>query len=82
MRDLPYEFPDIEKITQFKTWTNQQKIDEMLRIDCNLYANLGIDSKKSDKEGVKRKSRIIYKTIKSLDSQLGESFLQAMDKPI
>jgi|TARA_R100000278_G_C5473180_1_gene165269 hypothetical protein len=82
MRDLPYEFTDIKKITQFKTWTDRQKIDEMLRIDCNLYAQLGIDSNKADKEDVKKKSRVIYKTIKTIDKNMGESFLQAMDKPI
>jgi hypothetical protein len=82
MRDLPYEFTDIDKITQFKTWTDRQKIDEMLRIDCNLYAQLGIDSNKADKEGVKKKSRVIYKNIKTIDRNMGESFLQAMDKSI
>jgi len=82
MRDLPYDFTDIDKITKFSTWTDRQKIDEMLRIDCNLYAQLGIDSSKTDKEDVKKKSRVIYKTIKTIDKYMGESFLQAMDKPL
>lgn len=76
---MRYKFEDIEKILEFKTWSHKQKIDELLRIDCNLYANLGSDSTKTDKETVKKKSRIIYKLIKTIDSVMGESFLYAMD---
>ena len=76
---MRYKFEDIEKILEFKTWTDKNKIDELLRIDCNLYANLGSDSTKTDKETVKKKSRIIYKLIKTIDSVMGESFLYAMD---
>tara|TARA_R100001463_G_scaffold16959_2_gene43796 strand:+ start:701 stop:934 length:234 start_codon:yes stop_codon:yes gene_type:complete len=76
---MRYKFEDIEKILEFKTWTDKNKIDELLRIDCSLYANLGSDSTKTDKETVKKKSRIIYKLIKTIDSVMGESFLYAMD---
>ena len=76
---MRYKFEDREKILEFKTWSHKQKIDELLRIDCNLYANLGSDSTKTDKETVKKKSRIIYKLIKTIDSVMGESFLYAMD---
>ena len=80
MRNLPYHYKDIEKIMNFSSWSDQEKIDEMLRIDCNLYANLGKDSSKTDKENVKKKSRNIYRSIKTIDHSMGESFLQAMDK--
>jgi len=81
MQMMEYDFEDIDRIADFKTWHNTRKIDEMLRIDCNLYANLGIDSSKSEKAYVKKQSRHIYKVIKTIDNALGTSFLHAMDKP-
>ena len=80
MRELPYNYEDIEKIMNFSSWSDKEKIDEMLRIDCNLYANMGKDSTKTDKENVKKMSRNIYRSIKTVDYSMGESFLQAMDK--
>jgi hypothetical protein len=80
MRELPYNYEDIEKIMNFSSWSDREKIDEMLRIDCNLYANMGKDSTKTDKENVKKMSRNIYRSIKTIDYSMGESFLQAMDK--
>ena len=80
MRELPYNYEDIEKIMNFSSWSDKEKIDEMLRIDCNLYANMGKDSTKTDKENVKKMSRNIYRSIKTIDYSMGESFLQAMDK--
>ena len=50
MRELPYNYEDIEKIMNFSSWSDQEKIDEMLRIDCNLYANLGKDSIKQTRK--------------------------------
>lgn len=82
MQMMEYNFEDIDRIADFKTWHNTRKIDEMLRIDCNLYANLGIDSSKTEKAYVKKQSRHIYKVIKTIDNALGTSFLQAMDNPI
>ena len=65
---------------EYKTWTDKQKIDELLHIDCNLYANLGTDSTREEKEEVKRRSLIIYRLIKTLDKKLGDEFLYTMDK--
>jgi len=77
---MRYKFEDIEKILEFKTWTDKDKIDKLLEIDCSLYAHLGIDSTKTEKETVKKQSRVIYKHIKTIDNVMGESFLYAMDK--
>ena len=41
-----YTINDIDKITEFKSWNDKKKIDELLRIDCDLYTNLGIESTK------------------------------------
>jgi len=42
-----YTIKDIEKITNFKTWSDRQKVDELLRIDADIYCNLGSESTKS-----------------------------------
>ena len=49
---MRYKYEDIEKFMEFKTWTNKDKIDKLLEIDCSLYAHLGIDSTKAEKEEV------------------------------
>jgi len=76
---MAYTVNDIDKILEFKTWTDRQKIDELLRIDCELYTNLGIDSTKSELGEVKKNSRTIYRAIKQVDSVMGTTFLRAMD---
>ena len=37
---MSYTIDDIDKIIDFKTWSAQDKIDELLRIDCKQYTNL------------------------------------------
>lgn len=74
-----YNTEDIEKVANFKSWTEKQRIDELLRIDCVQYTNLGLDSTKAEKELVRKTSRKIYRLIKGIDHNLGQSFLNAMD---
>ena len=50
---MVYTENDIEKIVSFKTWSDKKKIDELCRIDCDMYCNLGIDSTKTEKLKVK-----------------------------
>jgi hypothetical protein len=69
----------IENILAEQT-TDNQKIDKLLELDCNLYTNLGIDSTKTEKQEVKRMSRKIYKAIQTINEPIGKSLLQAMDK--
>jgi len=61
---MDYTIKDIEKILEFKTWSDRRKIDELLRMDCDMYTNLGIDSTKKEKSEVTKNSRRIYKAIK------------------
>ena len=75
-----YELKDIEKIASFKTWDDKKKIDELLRIDAQIYAHQGSDSTKAEIEEGKRNSRKIYRAIKEIDHDLGTSFLNLMDK--
>jgi len=69
----------IENILAEQT-TDNQKIDKLLELDCNMYTNLGSDSTKTEKQEVKRMSRKIYKAIQGINEPVGKSLLQAMDK--
>jgi hypothetical protein len=42
----------------------KERIDELLRMDADMYNNLGSDSTKEDKEKLKKNSRFIYRAIK------------------
>jgi len=77
---MAYSIQDIDKIVEFSSWNEKKKIDELLRIDCSMYANLGIDSSKKDRETVKINSRKIYRNIKKINPRMGTEFLHAMDK--
>lgn len=70
----------IDKILGYKTYTDRMKLDALLEIDCNNYANLGSDSTKAEKLEVKKQSRQIYRAIKTIDPVWGERFLRTMDK--
>ena len=76
---MKYKYENIDRFMEYKSWTDKQKIDQLLHIDCNLYANLGTDSTRDEKDDVKRKSLIIYRLIKTLDRKLGDEFLYSMD---
>ena len=53
---MEYKFTDVEKIIEFKSWSNYKKIDELFRIDCYMYTNLGSDSTKKEVDKKKIKS--------------------------
>lgn len=76
---MAYKFEDIDKIVGFTSWSVKQKLDELYRIDCDMYCNLGTDSTKKEKQEVKSKSRKIYSAIKKIDEETGRTLLFAMD---
>jgi len=76
---MDYKFEDIQKIIDFKSWVDKKKIDELLRIDCTMYTNLGLDSLKKDREETKRRSKVIYKAISKIDEAFGKSLIYQMD---
>ena len=72
----------IRKIQSYKTWSLKRKIDELLEIDANMYANLGKESSKTEKENVKKISRKIYRAISSinpLDGYILEAHMNEKD---
>ena len=76
---MRYKYENIQEFMNYKTWSNKKTIDTLLEIDCSLYAHLGTDSSKAEKEEVKRKSIEIYRTIKTLDKKLGDELLYSED---
>ena len=76
---MTYKFEDIDKIVEFSSWTDKQKLDELLRIDCSLYAHLGSDSTKAEKDAVKRMSRAIYRRIRKVNENQGRLYMETMD---
>ncbi len=76
---MSYKYEDIDKILDFKSWSNRKKIDELLRIDCTMYTNMGTDSNKTERENTKKRSRSIYRAISKIDKEVGKSLLYHMD---
>ena len=76
---MEYTVDDIEKIISFSSWNTRKKIDELLRIDCYMYTNLGIESTIKERTTANKNSRKIYRAIKNLDYKIGNDFLVAMD---
>jgi hypothetical protein len=70
----------IDKIYNYKTLSNNEKINRLLEIDANQYTNCGLETTKSEKALVKKNSKYIYKTIYKINPAIGKSFLQHQDK--
>jgi hypothetical protein len=71
---------EILQIAEDYQKTVQQRLDELLEADSNMYTNLGIDSTKTEKEEVRRASRVIYRAIRdNVDENIGKELLQHQD---
>ena len=73
---MSYNSQDIGKIVGFTTWTVKRKVDELLRIDSEMYTTMGSDSKESEIKKTKATSRKIYQAISRISPTDGY-FLQA-----
>ena len=73
---MSYNVNDIDMILGFKTWTDRQKVDALLKIDCFMYTELGADSLKKEIEEVHKKSRKIYQAIKSVNPEEAKILLR------
>lgn len=70
----------ILKIAEDYQKTVQQRLDELLEADSDMYTNLGSDSTKAEKEQVKKTSRTIYRAIRdNVDEGIGKQLLQHQD---
>lgn len=61
----------IKEVVSSKTLSKKEKIDALLKTDCSMYTNLGVDSIKEEKAVVKQISDMIYKAISSIDEEVG-----------
>ena len=77
---MTYTFSDIDKIINFKSWNKRKKLDELFRIDADMYCNLGCTSSVKERTEVKRKSKAIYKAITTIDENVGKPLLFYMDR--
>ena len=57
----------------------KQRTDKLLKLDCEMYTNLGTESTKTQKQEVKSNSKFIYKAIKGIDETSGDMLLSALD---
>jgi len=76
---MGYSKDNLEELMGVSSLTAKQKVDELLRIDCKMYTNLGVDSTSKEVNLVKALSKKIYKHIKMLDPTMGKTFLTAID---
>jgi len=70
---------EIKRIAEDYNKTIVERINQLLEMDATLYTNLGSDSTKAEKLDVKKKSRMIYKSIKDLDLATGKLLLHHQD---
>jgi len=59
--------------------TIKERTDALLKLDCEMYTNLGSDSSAKDKKEVKSTSKYIYKSIKGIDETSGNLLLKSLD---
>jgi hypothetical protein len=76
---MDYNKENLDELMSAESLTTKQKLDELLRIDCSMYTNLGTESTNKESNAVKVLSRKIYKHIKVLCPTMGTSFLNAME---
>ncbi len=76
---MKYSQEKVDKIYNYTTISDRDKIDKLLQIDATQYTNCGSDSTKKEREIVKKNSTYIYKTIKKINQTLGETFLKHQD---
>lgn len=75
---MDYNYDDIEKVLGFTSWSDKKKMDELFKIDSDLYTNLGSDSTDKERASVGRKSKRIYKEISKLDPVIGSELLRSI----
>jgi hypothetical protein len=56
-----------------------ERTDALLKIDCDMYTQLGSDSTSKEKKEVKATSKQIYKYIKGIDEVSGNLLLKSLD---
>lgn len=68
-----------EKIAKDFNLSIIERTNKLLELDAIQYTNLGIDSKKYEKEKVKSDSKFIYRQIKGFNETDGKLLLNHLD---
>lgn len=68
-----------EKIATDFQLSIKERTDSLLKLDCDLYTNLGTDSTKEDKEEVREISKFIYTRLALIDETSNKVLLKAID---
>ena len=77
---MEYNEALIEKKVKCVHQSDKYRVDKLLYMDAVQYQNLGKDSNKTEKQNVKKKSRVIYRAISKINPTLGKSLLLHQDK--
>ena len=78
VEELGLGFKDVDLIYEStsKRWDNEKKVSSLLEIGALIEANLGIDSTAAERKEAKRQQKYIYKTVRKLDSMLGDLLMR------
>jgi len=68
-----------EKIAKDFNLSVLERTDQLLELDAIQYTNLGIDSKKYEKDKVKSDSKYIYRQLKGFNETDGSLLLNHLD---
>tara|TARA_R100000951_G_scaffold72162_1_gene60866 strand:- start:2 stop:238 length:237 start_codon:yes stop_codon:yes gene_type:complete len=58
----------------------KQRTDELLKLDCEMYTNLGTDSTKEERQEVKKNSKHIYNCIRGINEEVGKVLTEYIDE--
>lgn len=70
----------VERTVNYKTLSNKEKINRLLEMTADIWANQGVDSTKTEIADARKRARVIYRGIKELDREMGDLFLRVQDK--
>ena len=59
--------------------TIRERVDMLLKEDCNNYTNLGLDSTEQERKEVREVSRELYHIINAIDEETGELLITSLD---
>jgi|TARA_R110000787_G_scaffold167317_3_gene280294 hypothetical protein len=68
----------LNQIINKPTATDREKVDELLFLDAQIYANLGTDSTSLERAVAKVNSILIYEAIQKVDHSQGVEYLRLL----
>ena len=69
-----------ERIAKDFNKSIRERTDALLKLDSEMYMELGKDSSKTQRKEVKQTSKYIYKQLKGFNEKDGELLLRVMDE--